>query len=65
MFLTGCVPPIECNQEADLCGLPLQDIFRMNQKQLEVAVRRMWSDSSMIARHACTACMQIHLPCSL
>lgn len=25
-----------------------EDIFRMNQKQLEVAVRRMWSDTGML-----------------
>ena len=30
-------------------GLSLQDIFRMNQKQLEVAVRRIWIDSSKVA----------------
>ena len=32
----------------------LQDIFRMNQKQLEIAVRRMWSDSGT-TWHMCMA----------
>ena len=37
----------EGNWHGAKCDAPvmMQDIFRMNQKQLEGAVRRMWSDS--------------------